>query len=73
MEKRPWQIDIIGDADTTQYKSVKKSRAMGLSYAPYPSPDNVLAQKKQYSELRDFVYKDILLAVPYSGEEDRDV
>ncbi|AEQ34198.1 terminase large subunit [Bacillus phage Bastille] len=73
MEKRPWHIDIIGDDDTTQYKPVKKSRAMGLSCIPYPSPDNVLAQKKHYSELRDLVYKDILLAVPYSGEEDRDV
>ncbi|OTZ48001.1 hypothetical protein [Bacillus thuringiensis] len=29
--KRPWQIDILADDDVTQYKSVTKSRAMGLS------------------------------------------
>jgi len=69
MKKRPWNIEITNDVEPTRV--VKKSRAMGISYIPYPSPDNVLAEKKEYNKFAKHVYESYVLGVPYFGEEDR--
>jgi len=63
MQKRPWQIDIIANDDVTQYKSVKKSRAMGLSEIKQEDY-NVLAKA------RCAIFNNVIMGVPYDRKED---
>ena len=69
MEKRPWHIEITSDKEPTEV--VKKSRAVGISYTPFPSPDKVLAKKKEFNKYAKVVYENYFLGVPYFGKEDR--